>query len=159
MLTHVRPNAVVEERTCADRSDINEQYVSALKHCANITEDRSEPGHGMPSYDVTTGNAMIDQLEPNFFGKAFPFCFPFCLGMPNYGKERGDAPRRATTLGLRDWCKSIARRVEAQCGRDWLLGFAMMNYIFRTNICSTRSFHLALPKSSDITTQQMEKCY
>ena len=79
-LTYVRPNAVVEERTCADRSDINEQYVSALKHCANATNDTSESVHDMPSYEVTTGNAMIDQFEPNFFGKAFPFLLPTLPG-------------------------------------------------------------------------------
>ena len=48
-----------------------------------------------------TGNKMIDQFEPWYFGVAFPFIFKYCIGMPvmpewvkapRYRRE-ADAPR------------------------------------------------------------------
>ena len=32
---------------------------------------------------VSTGNMMIEQFEPWYFGVAFPFIFKYCTGMPD----------------------------------------------------------------------------
>ena len=170
---HVRPHAVVQERSCADRSDINEQHLSSMRHIGeslfapDATPATDSAGHHnspIPSLVVQTGNGLVDQFKPWFFGVAFAFCFKYCIGMPDHGtidqNSLGARFRRvpgSPTVELRPWCKSIARRIESQFGRDWLLSFAMWNYMFRTTVNKTHSFHLSVPRSSLVTAQEIEE--
>ena len=34
-------------------------------------------------YVVQTGNIIMDQFQPWYFGVAFAFCFKYCTGMPD----------------------------------------------------------------------------
>ena len=92
---------------------------------------------------VSTGNAMLDQYEPWYFGVAFAFMFSFCTGMPDppefQNKERfrrsGTAPRVEHAL----WDSVMARRIEGQCIRDWQLGFVSWNCIFKSVVNLSRT--------------------
>ena len=85
--------------------------------------------------------------------------------MPDHGKEthsesgtRGSGrPAHAPLLPLRPWCRAMQRRVESQCGRDWLLGFAMWNLCFRTTINQTSSFQLSHKSLPNLTATDAEQ--
>ena len=47
------------------------------------TEATEAPDTGPERFFVTTGNAMLDQFEPWYFGVAFAFIFKYCTGMPD----------------------------------------------------------------------------
>ena len=63
-------------------------------------------------FALETGNTMIDQFEPWYFGVAFAFCFKYCTGMPDMPawaqkpryRRSEDAPRIEAPL----WIKVIA---------------------------------------------------
>ena len=92
-----------------------------------------------------TGNNLIDQFEPWYFGIAFAFLFKYCTGMPDmptFAKHprfrRGlDAPRIEPGL----WTRVMARRVEAQVSRDWSFGFVTWNYVFRSAVNMSRTLY------------------
>ena len=81
---------------------------------------------------VATGNVMLDQFEPWYFGVAFAFLFKYCTCMPDMPafmkkpryRRFEDAPRIETNL----WVKVMARRVEAQINRDWHFGFVVESW-------------------------------
>ena len=134
---------------------MNEKYLSSMRQIAEVlaSEDTASADVALKGFDLNsipaissqTGSALIDQFKPWFFGCAFPYCFPWCAGLPDYGTVKDYDPQQhrrrhnpgAPSVELRKWCSAIARRVETQCGRDWMLGFAMWNYIFRTSINQT----------------------
>ena len=111
-------------------------------------DDAAAPG----VFVARTGSELVDAFDPWFFGVAFAFCFPYCVGLPdppacfekeaeipeeNYEAHPWYRPRyRRTGPGtprvepLR-WCRAVARRVEAQFRRDWTLGFGLWNFMFR----------------------------
>ena len=96
-------------------------------------ESAEAPDTGPERFLVTTGNAMVDQFEPWYFGVAFAFLFKYCTGMPDMPaflrktryRRKGDAPRIEASL----WTRVMARRVEGQLHRDGLFGFVSWNYI------------------------------
>ena len=82
--------------------------------------------------------------------------------MPSYGDEGAPWSDRnlrdgANAVVLRSWCKAIARRVEAQFGRYWMLDFAVWNYIFRTSVNMSRSFYLHGRRASELTAVEIEE--
>ena len=116
-----------------------------------------------PSFVMKTGNVLVDQFKPWFFGIAFAFCFKYCTAMPDVGRtddpDRSGRYRRddcAPRVEIRPWCQAVARRVEAQCGRDWLLGFSMWSYIFRTTVNMCKSFHVSRQHLGELTSQDIE---
>ena len=103
---------------------------------------------------VATGNVMIDQFEPWYFGVAFAFLFKYCTGMPDMPafakkpryRRLDDAPRIETNL----WVRVMARRVEAQINRDWHFGFVTWNYMFRSAVNLSRTwFAYDRPQQTD----------
>ena len=68
-------------------------------------------------YVVATGNAMIDQFQPWYFGIAFAFLFKYCTGMPDmYAfaektrfRRTDDAPRVEPPL----WVQIMYRRTQS----------------------------------------------
>ena len=96
-------------------------------------------------FACATGNAMIDQFEPWYFGVAFAFVFKYCTGMPDmpafaklpHYRRPPDAPRIEPAL----WVRVMARRVEAQLSRDWSFGFATFNYLFRSAVNLSRTIY------------------
>jgi hypothetical protein len=92
---------------------------------------------------ATTGNQLVDQFEPWYFGVAFAFVFKYCLGMldmpaftrRNRWRRTADAPRVEPT----SWMRIFARRVEGQVSRDWTFGFASWNFVFRSAVNLSRT--------------------
>ena len=78
-------------------------------------------------FKVVTGNVLLDQFVPWYFGIAFAFLFKYCIGMPDLEKwssiprhrRQDDAP----WVDIGSWVRGMSRRVEAQLARDWHLGF------------------------------------
>ena len=102
----------------------------------------SEPKIVQP-YMAATGNVMIDQFQPWYFGIAFAFLFKYCTGMPDMYdfaervryRRTPDAPRVEPPL----WVRIMSRRVESQIQRDWHFGFVSWNYLFRSTLNLTRT--------------------
>jgi hypothetical protein len=102
---------------------------------------------------IGTGNKMIDQFEPWYFGVAFPFIFKYCTGMPDPPaftkkpryRRTGDAPRVEAPM----WVKVMSRRIEAQLNRDWHFGFVSWNYLFRSTVNLSRTFYSYDAKPTD----------
>ena len=94
---------------------------------------------------MSTGNRMIDQFQPWYFGVAFAFLFKYCTGMPDMHafaeKQRfrkdADAPR----IEPARWVQVMARRIEGQLQRDWNFGFVSWNCIFRSAINLRRTLY------------------
>ena len=92
---------------------------------------------------VSTGNVMLDQFEPWYFGVAFSFMFSFCTGMPDRPafqnkssyRRAADAPRVEHAL----WDQIMGRRIEGQCIRDWQLGYVSWNCLFRSAVNLSRT--------------------
>ena len=79
-----------------------EGQLSNTRAVADQCEGSSPPQQALESFAVITGNKMIDQFEPWYFGVAFAFVFSYCIGMPDVyhfaetARHRRplDAPRR-----------------------------------------------------------------
>ena len=76
---------------------------------------------------MKTGNVMIDQFVPWYFGIAFAFIFTYNTGFPDMPaftrrpryRRSPDAPRIETEL----WVSAMSRRIEGSVSRDWNFGF------------------------------------
>ena len=92
-----------------------------------------------------TGNSMIDQFEPWYFGIAFAFLFKYCTGMPDmpaFSKQpRYRRPPEAPRIEPGLWVRVMSRRVEAQLARDWSFGFVTWNYLFRSAVNLSRTIY------------------
>ena len=115
-----------------------------VKDATKIVEERSKR-RKVQRVACATGNAMIDQFEPWYFGVAFAFLFKYCTGMPDMPafakapryRRPPDAPRIEPSL----WVRVMARRVEAQFSRDWSFGFVTWNYLFRSAVNLSRTIY------------------
>lgn len=143
----MKPNAVVAEKSSVGLTDINASHVSALQ----ATATKGAIGENdAPEFLLRTGNKLLDQFQPQYFGMAFPYVFKYCTGMPDPPawtakarfRRRPDAPR----VELKDWVKIMARRCEAQVARDWVFGFSAWNLFFRSALNLSRN--VALFKSA-----------
>ena len=92
-----------------------------------------------------TGNKLIDQFEPWYFGVAFAFLFKYCTGMPDLPAFAKRARHRrgpaAPRIELDKWMQVMARRCEGQLGRDWNFGFVSWNLYFRTAVNLSRTVY------------------
>ena len=128
----VRPNAVTDEKSGDQGGDVNSKSVSAIE--ALVTKLQApvlEVGQDKKEHTLTTGNEMIDQFQPWYFGIAFPFCFNACVACPDL--DRRDRYRRsedAPRVNIGRWVETIMRRVEAQFKRDWSLTYSLWNLSF-----------------------------
>ena len=75
-----KPNAVVGERTSLGMADVNAQHVSALQATAARSQGQTAE---QAEVVLQTGNKLLDQFRPEYFGFAFPYVFRFCTGMPD----------------------------------------------------------------------------
>ena len=131
---------------------------SSNARCKEINGQRDDPveqeiegGRKVERLAVITGNQLIDQFQPWYFGIAFAFLFKYCIGMPDMPqwsrkpryRRNTDAPRIETNR----WVQVMSRRVEAQISRDWHFGFVSWNYLFRTAINLSRTV-IAYEKAS-----------
>ena len=137
----LKPNAVVLEKTSAGCQDVNAQHVSALEEVVA----RAEPASAQPLPEVTlyTGTKLLDQFQPLYFALAFPFVFPYGIGLPDVPKwSQRQRPRRHADdpyVELNTWVRAMARRIEAQVSRDWVFGFTSWNLLFRSALNLSRT--------------------
>ena len=135
----LKPNAVVCEKSSAGNSDLNAAQLSTLK----ATVPDSEQDSTITSLTLTTGNRLLDQFKATYFGMAFPHVFQHCTAMPDppewspnpRHRRAPDAPR----IELGKWVQVMARRCEAQIGRDWTFGFTSWNLLFRSALNLSRA--------------------
>ena len=137
----LKPNAVVLEKSSAGFHDINARHVSAMEDIVHHSDGTAETT--LPEVVLYTGTKLLDQFQPTYFGLAFPFVFPYGLGMPDpphWSKQARH--RRAASeprIELSTWVGTLARRVEAQVSRDWVFGFTSWNLLFRSSLNLSRT--------------------
>ena len=132
----LKPNAVVLEKSSATSIDINARHVSSFQAVAEATEPT------LPEISIYTETKLLDQFQPLYFTLAFPFVFPYGLGMPDPPTWKKQARPRAADapyLSLSLWVRAMARRVEAQVSRDWVFGFTSWNLLFRSALNLSRN--------------------
>ena len=94
-------------------------------------------------FAMTTGNVMMDQFMPWYFGVAFAFCFKYCTGMPDM-PDFAKVPRHrrkqgAPTVDLPLWTRIITRRCEIALSKAWDLGFCMSSLLFQSTLNMSRT--------------------
>lgn len=94
---------------------------------------------------VATGNVMIDQFKPWYFGVAFALLFKYCTGMPDMQElaeeQRYSRAKDAPRVEPPAWVRYMSRRADAQLSRDYNFGFGSWKYIFRTAINFSRTLY------------------
>ena len=92
---------------------------------------------------VKTGNHLIDQFEPAYFGTAHAFMFSYNCGFPDMQtfskKGRGRRTEEAPRIEIWEWVRSMSRRAAASVSGDYSFGFLTWNYLFRSSINLTQS--------------------
>eukprot|EP00973_Karenia_brevis_P093444 12417331-Karenia_brevis.AAC.1 len=127
---------------CSEFLSLVEQ--ARVSMCAKTTFDCNVSNVGKwQRYVVSTGNVILDQFEPWYFGVAFAFVFKYCTGMPDM-PDFSKTPRylrssEAPTVQFPLWVRIMTRRVEQQLRRDWLLGFTMSSVLFQSALNMARS--------------------
>eukprot|EP00959_Pyramimonas_sp_CCMP1952_P197146 4122876-Pyramimonas_sp.AAC.1 len=88
-----------------------------------LVTEAHERNEGVDRLRVCTGNTMMDQFEPWYFGVAFAFIFKYCTGMPDMPaflkRPRHRRSEEAPRVELPLWVRIMSRRVESQLSRDW----------------------------------------
>ena len=137
----LKPNAVVLEETTAGCHDLNAQHVSTLEEI--VTRSLPAPAQPLPEVTLYTGTKLLDQFQPLYFALAFPFVFPYGIGLPDVPKwsQRKRLRRHPDDphIELNTWVKVMARRIEAQISRDWVFGFTSWNLLFRSALNLSRT--------------------
>ena len=135
----LKPNAVVCEKSSVGSGDLNAQQLATLE--ATASPDPEKASTTKAHVTLMTGNRLLDQFKPEYFGMAFPHVFKFCTAMPDpphwSPKPRHRRAKEAPRMELSRWVRAMARRCEAQVGRDWVFGFASWNLLLfvRLSIC------------------------
>ena len=133
-----KPNAAVNERTSLGCGDADASAKANLLRLAEAAD-----AGGLDRVRVTTGQELVDQFEPWYFGVAFAFLFKYCTGMPDPPEwSKKESWRRQGSdphVSLASWTQAMARRVEAQLSRDWTFGFASWNLLFRSAVNLART--------------------
>eukprot|EP00438_Fugacium_kawagutii_P006753 Skav200266 [mRNA] locus=scaffold4437:38715:48406:+ [translate_table: standard] len=137
----LKPNAIVLEKTSGGFHDVNAKHVSTLETVVEQTTPVAQTD--LQQITLYTGTKLLDQFQPCYFALAFPFVFPYGLGMPDPPQWSGRTrPRRAEDepyVELAPWVRAMARRVEAQINRDWVFGFTSWNLLFRSALNLSRT--------------------
>ena len=137
----LKPNAVVCEKSSVGSGDLNAQQLATLE--ATASPDQEKASATKAHVTLTTGNRLLDQFKPEYFGMAFPHVFKFCTAMldpPHWSpKPRHRRAKEAPRMELSRRVRGMARRCEAQVGRDWVFGFASWNLLFRSSLNLSRA--------------------
>ncbi|CAK9033585.1 ATP-dependent DNA helicase, partial [Durusdinium trenchii] len=159
-----RPRAAVPEGQ--NSQDTTQTCKAALKDLTDaLTTDTNFPnGYGeeavptVPTFEIRTGNELVDQFQPAYFAVAFCFCFQYATAYPDVtnttkehlarieGQITARRSEEAPQIDIHTWAAAMQRRVEAQFRRDWVFGFTLWNYIFRTMVNTQQNAYMyALP--------------
>ena len=138
-----RPRAVVAEGQ--DQREAHEAEKLALENTvAQLESDGIRTG--LETFEVRTGNKLLDMFRPGYWAIAFCFLFPHATAEPDVvntikTKEEGMEPSRrkkgnkdAPEVGIQAWGAAMQRQAASQFRRDWNFSPALQNYLFRTNI-------------------------
>ena len=113
-------------------------------HGADAFDDIVTRSRRVEWLQMTTGNVMVDQFEPWYFGVAFAFIFKYCTGMSDAPCFRRTQRYRrvpdAPEVPLARWMSIMSRRIEGQVARDWVFGFSSWNLMFRSAVNLSRTF-------------------
>ena len=119
----------------------------------------------MAKIAVSTGDSMMNQFQPWYYGVAFGFMFSYCTGMPDYVEfqetERYRRKEEAPRVEHPIWDRIMARRAEGQFVRDWQMGFVSWNCRFKAAVNLSRtlwSYQTVKEAGKDVkvTAQQLE---
>ena len=123
----------MNEKSSQDEIDVIAQANAAVQHLVEkLKPTPTCTEHARTEcMEVKTGNQMIDQFVPWYFGIAFAFIFTYNAGMPDMPafarrprhRRDVDAPRIETDA----WVQAMSRRVESSVSRDWSFGFVTWN--------------------------------
>ena len=166
----VLPKSMHSEEPTATHEPCSKRPTKATNMAKCHTEESAsltkDDGRVVVPYVMATGNNLVDQFQPWYFGIAFAFLFKYCTGMPDMYefaerqryRRTGNAPR----IELARWTQVMARRIEAQLQRDWHFGFASWNLLFRSAINLSRTVYsyesASTGKNKDlITAEELEK--
>ena len=151
----LKPNAVVLEKSSAGFHDINARHVSAMEDIVHHNSGTAETA--LPEVVLYTGTKLLDQFQPTYFGLAFPFVFPYGVGMPDPPRwSKQPRHRRAAIeprVELSTWVRALARRVEAQVSRDWVFGFTSWNLLFRSSLNTYHAQQMRTPACTTTKTK------
>ncbi|CAE7430528.1 unnamed protein product, partial [Symbiodinium sp. KB8] len=134
--------AVREAATRLPESGVPPEVLKVI-HAVN----KEEEDKITETFEVRTGNHLMDQFQPLYFATAFSFCFKHGTGCPDVqnSKEKTAAHKDEQHVGRRrsrnpeapevqifEYATGMQRRAETQFRRDWTFGFTLWNYLFRT---------------------------
>ena len=155
-----RPRASVAEGQT--HHDANHEAIAGLDLLLGEEKDpQAKEEHAAAAaqtLEVRTGNKLVDQFHPGYFAIAFCFCFKYATAWPDnkdFTKQEDEnqaPPRRdseAPKVDIHSWCAAIQRRIEAQFRRDWMLGFALWNFLFRTMVNLQPNTHMHAAADAD----------
>lgn len=141
--------AVMMEATDDVEADMNVRTGTAYMRVAQRLGDGDRTpqaeGNGASSQAEGEGvqlgilsGGLRSQLDATFWTAAFPFLFPYSVGMPDLkyqprDRRAADDKQAAPTVDfVEDWSMLIIQRAEQQFRRDLQFGFAVWNLVFRT---------------------------
>ena len=156
-------NGVVLEKSSQDEIDVSAQCNAALHNLLQQLKTSPDP-QSLSEFraerlEVKTGNEMLDQFQPYYFGVAFSFIFSYCTAMPDppafmrkpRHRRDGDAPR----VEISDWIRIMARRCEASLQKDVSFGFVSWNYFFRAAVNLSRTTYVYERKKGQDTNLEL----
>ena len=146
-MDRARPQLMVTQRDSDAQRDVEASRLSALG--------------SMPELFLQTGSAFLPQFETEYIPRVFCLTLPWYVGGPDFpGRGR---PRRASKdaprLSLDGFTAMMARRVEAQIGRDWDFNPALWSLAFASKVNQSMSMSIrrALRRNTgvDISDEQI----
>ena len=107
----------------------------SVRHTPHVSQKTAKRVHDECARDrrvlrkeIATGNELVDQFEPWYFGVAFAFMLKYCTGMPDtpkfMRKPRYTRKDGAPYVEAPAWMRIMGRRMESQMSRDWIFGIA-----------------------------------
>ncbi|CAE8629629.1 unnamed protein product, partial [Polarella glacialis] len=124
VFAHVRPQAVLLERTSDSGGEPNAQCAAALNQYSEL--------------QVQTGSEFVEQWNPLYPSLAFPLTLPFPVGGPEFKEsQRGRRHETAARVTPFQYVKGIARRCEGQIQNSWDFLPAIRNLYHRWTVLNT----------------------
>lgn len=102
----------------------------------------------LQTFEVRTGNQLLDMFRPSYWSVAFCFLFPHATAEPDVtnavDKSReGEEPKLsrrqrgnkdAPKVDIHAWAGAMQRQAASQFRRDWNFSPTLWNYLFRTMV-------------------------
>ena len=140
-----RPRVVAAEGRSHQTGHQTEQ--SALEEM--IADLKSDGIHSnLQTFEVRTGNQLLDMFRPSYWSIAFCFLFPHATSEPdvinvNDKNREGEGPKLsrrqkgnkdAPKVDIHAWAGAMQRQAASQFRRDWNFSPTLWNYLFRTMV-------------------------